>query len=188
MTITSIVFPLLFGILFGFALNKAGLTRYAKIVNQFRLTDMTVLKFMMTALVVTMLGVYPLKELGIITFPSIPETYIVGNLVGGLIFGIGMAVAGFCPGTQIAGAGEGKVDYIVPGTLGFLVGAVLFGLTYNSVMPKIKSILNLGSTTIPDLWHINPYLAILVFTIMALALFYAIDRLGLIRKEKKQKK
>ena len=77
------IVALVLGVFFGFALNKAGLTRYTKIVNQFRLTDMAVLKFMMTALVVTMLGVYPLHEMGIITFPTIPATYVVGNLVGG---------------------------------------------------------------------------------------------------------
>ena len=98
---------------------------------------MAVLKFMMTALVVTMLGLYPLRALGIITFPAIPATYVVGNLVGGLIFGVGMALAGFCPGTAVAGAGEGKLDYIVPGLLGFLTGAVIFGLTYTSFMPQI---------------------------------------------------
>jgi len=183
-TITETILALVLGVFFGFALNKAGLTKYHKIVNQFRLTDMAVLKFMMTALVVTMLGVYPLRELGIITFPAIPETYVVGNLVGGLIFGVGMALAGFCPGTAVAGAGEGKLDYIVPGLLGFLTGAVIFGLTYPSFMPQLKAIGNYGNVVIPDLWHISPYLAILVFAIMALALFYLIDRMGWQRKKK----
>ena len=172
--------------LFGFALNKAGLTKYHKIVNQFRLTDMTVLKFMMTALVVTMLGVYPLRALGMITFPAIPATYIVGNLVGGLIFGVGMALAGFCPGTAVAGAGEGKLDYIVPGLLGFLVGAVIFGLTYQQFhAADLKAIANYRQRGHPDLWHINPYLAVFVFALMALVLFYLIDRMGMHRKEKK---
>jgi uncharacterized protein len=83
------------GILFGFSLNKAGLTRYNKIVNVFRFTDMAVLKFMMTALIVSMSGLYALRTLGMITFPRVPETYIVGNLIGGLIFGIGMSLVGF---------------------------------------------------------------------------------------------
>ncbi|HEX7541400.1 MAG TPA: DUF6691 family protein [Anaerolineales bacterium] len=179
------VLALILGVLFGFALNKAGLTKYHKIANQFRLTDFTVLKFMMTALVVTMIGVYPLRELGLITFPTVPATYIVGNLVGGLIFGVGMAVAGFCPGTAVAGAGEGKLDYIIPGLLGFLAGAVLYGLTYDAVFPKISAIANYGNVVIQDLWHINPYLAVFVFALMALALFYLIDRMGMHRKEKK---
>ena len=86
---------LVLGVLFGFALNKAGLTRYHKIVNVFRFTDMAVLQFMMTALVVSMIGLYGLRGLGLIEFPNTPATYIVGNLVGGLIFGVGMALTGF---------------------------------------------------------------------------------------------
>jgi uncharacterized membrane protein YedE/YeeE len=89
------VLALILGILFGFSLNKAGLTRYTKIVNVFRFTDMAVLKFMMTALVVSMSGLYILRGLGMITFPRIPETYIIGNLLGGLIFGVGMAITGY---------------------------------------------------------------------------------------------
>jgi uncharacterized membrane protein YedE/YeeE len=143
---------------------------------------MAVLKFMMTALVVTMLGVYPLRALGLITFPTVPATYIVGNIVGGLVFGVGMALAGFCPGTCVAGAGEGKLDYIVPGLLGFLAGAILYGLTYQFVFPPIAKIANYGSVVIPDLWNVNAILAVFVFAAMALVLFYLIDRMGLQRK------
>jgi hypothetical protein len=92
---STILVPLILGVAFGFSLNKAGLTKYSKVVNVFRLNDMAVLKYMMTALVVTMLGVYPLRAMGLITFPTVPATYVVGNLVGGLIFGIGMALAGY---------------------------------------------------------------------------------------------
>jgi uncharacterized membrane protein YedE/YeeE len=86
---------LVLGAFFGFSLNKAGLTKYHKIVNVFRFTDMAVLKYMMTALVVAMAGLFGLRGLGLITFPNIPATYIVGNLTGGLIFGIGMALTGY---------------------------------------------------------------------------------------------
>lgn len=94
MTLNHVI-ALVLGVLFGFSLNKAGLTRYNKIVNVFRFTDLSVLKFMMTALVVSMSGLYILRELGLITFPNIPGTYIAGNLIGGLIFGVGMALAGY---------------------------------------------------------------------------------------------
>ena len=86
---------LVLGTAFGFSLNKAGLTRYTKIVNVFRFTDLAVLKFMMTALAVAMGGLYVLRGLGWITFPNVPSTYVAGNLIGGLIFGVGMALAGF---------------------------------------------------------------------------------------------
>ncbi|MBN1147967.1 MAG: YeeE/YedE family protein [Anaerolineales bacterium] len=92
---TTLLIALVLGIFFGFSLNKAGLTQYNKIVNVFRFTDMAVLQFMMTALVVAMIGLYGLRALGMIVFPNIPATYIVGNLIGGLIFGIGMAITGY---------------------------------------------------------------------------------------------
>jgi hypothetical protein len=89
------VIALFLGACFGFSLNKAGLTRYNKIVNVFRFTDLAVLKFMLTAIVVSMSGLYTLRGLGLIQFPTVPSTYIVGNMIGGLIFGIGMALTGY---------------------------------------------------------------------------------------------
>lgn len=91
----NLIIALLLGVFFGFALNKAGLTKYNKIVNVFRFTDMAVLQFMMTALVVSMIGLYALRALGVLEFPNIPGTYIVGNIIGGLVFGIGMALTGY---------------------------------------------------------------------------------------------
>jgi len=91
----TIVIILLVGVAFGFLLNKSGMTKYNVIVNAFRFTDMSVLKFMLTALMVSMSGLYLLKTFGLVVFPGIPATYLAGNLIGGLIFGIGMALAGF---------------------------------------------------------------------------------------------
>ncbi len=89
------VFPLVLGFGFGWSLQKAGLSKYNKIVNVFRFTDLAVLKFLLTTLVVSMVGVFGLHALGLIQLPTVPATYAVGNLVGGLIFGVGMAGAGF---------------------------------------------------------------------------------------------
>jgi uncharacterized protein len=184
MNLANIILALVLGAAFGFSLNKAGLTRYTKIVNVFRLTDLAVLKFMMTALIVSMSGLYLLRGLGLVTFPNVPATYVVGNLVGGLLFGVGMALSGYCPGTCAAGAGEGKLDYIVPGLLGFLVGAMLYGLAYQSIFPVISAIANAGNVVIPDLWNLNPFLAVVLFVTLAILLFYLIDRAGLHRNEK----
>jgi uncharacterized membrane protein YedE/YeeE len=92
---TNYLIALVLGVFFGFSLNKAGLTKYHRIVNVFRLSDLMVLKFIMTALVVAMSGLYVLRGFGLIQFPTVPSTYIVGNLVGGLIFGVGMALTGY---------------------------------------------------------------------------------------------
>ncbi len=89
------IVALVLGGLFGFSLNKAGLTKYHRIANQFRFRDMMVMKYIMTALVTAMILLYALRGLGLVTFPAIPSTYVVGNLLGGLIFGIGMSLVGY---------------------------------------------------------------------------------------------
>jgi uncharacterized membrane protein YedE/YeeE len=180
---TTTIIALLLGAAFGFSLNKAGLTQYNKIVNVFRLTDMAVLQFMLTALVVSMIGLFSLRALGWITFPRIPETYIAGNVIGGLIFGVGMALTGYCPGTCAAGAGEGKLDYVIPGLLGFLAGAALFGLTWSSVFPQIEKIAKIGNVVMPDLWNLNSFLFIGLFALITVFLFYLIDRVGMFRNK-----
>ena len=68
--------------------------------------------------------------------------------------------------------------------LGFLLGAVLWGLTYPLVFPLIVKIANLGNVVIPDLWNLNPYLTVIAFDLMTLLLFYLVERAGLQRKEK----
>jgi hypothetical protein len=68
--------------------------------------------------------------------------------------------------------------------LGFLTGAVIFGLTYQQVFPQISKIANLGNVVMPGLWNLNPYLTVLAFSLMALLLFYLIDRVGMQRKDK----
>jgi hypothetical protein len=66
------------------------------------------------------------------------------------------------------------------------VGAVVYGLTYQKVFPVISGIANYGNVVIPDLWNVSEFLFIVLFTLMALFLFYLIDRAGLKRKEKNQ--
>jgi len=73
---------------------------------------------------------------------------------------------------------------LIPGLLGFLTGAVIYGLTYQQVFPQISQLANYGGVVMPDLWNINPYLTVLAFSLMALLLFYLIDRMGMQRKEK----
>ena len=86
---------LVVGFVFGWILQKSRLTQYSSIVNVFRFTDMSVLKFMLTTIVVGAVGIYLLRDLGLVTLTGTTPTYIVGNLIGGLIFGVGMAGAGF---------------------------------------------------------------------------------------------
>jgi uncharacterized protein len=78
------------------------------------------------------------------------------------------------------------LDYIFPGLLGFLTGAVIYGLTYQQVFPRISVLANYGNAIIPELWNVSAFLFILLFTLMALMLFYLIDRAGWQRKSSEQ--
>ncbi len=180
----TIIAPLLIGFLFGFMLHKGGMTRYHKIVNVFRFTDLAVLKFMMSSLVVGMIGIYLLTDLGVIANIPITPTYVVGNLVGGLMFGVGMATAGVCAAPVAAGSGEGRLDYIVPGVVGMLFGALLFGLTYNQVYPALSKIANAGPIVLPELIDANHWLVIGLFTAITLVLFYALERAIRLRRDR----
>lgn len=67
------------------------------------------------------------------------------------------------------------------------MGAVIYGLTYEQVFPKISALANYGNAVMPELWNLNSFLFITAFTLMALLLFYLIDRMGWQRKDKLEK-
>lgn len=170
------VAPLLVGLGFGWCLQKAGMSRYDRIVNVFRFRDLAVLKFLLSALVTAAVGIRLLRDLGLATDVPLPTTYPVGNLVGGVVFGVGMALSGFCPGTVAAGAGEGRLDYLIPGGLGLYVGAIVYGLAYDRVMPPLSRWARVGAVTFADLLRVEPWLLIALFCEVVLLTFYVLER------------
>ena len=154
---------LLLGFLFGWSLHKAGLTHYARIVNVYRLRDMTVMRYMLTALVVGGIGIQAGIDLGFASSAPVPPTSMLANVVGGVVFGVGMATAGYCPGTIVAEAGEGRLDAWIAGLSGLLVGAIVFGLLQPVIMPSLAHIGGLGRVTLASLAGASPWLVLLVF-------------------------
>jgi uncharacterized protein len=164
------------GFLFGWMLHKAGLTHYERIVGVYRLRDMTVIQFMLTALVVGAVLLQASVDLGLAKALPIPPTFLVANLVGGVVFGIGMATSGYCTGTVVAQVGEGRLDALLGGLPGLIVGAVIFGLLQPYVMPLVARSAALGRTTLPALLGVNPWLVIVVFGEFVIVVLYAIGR------------
>ena len=115
---------LITGFLFGFLLQKGGVTKYPVIVGQFLLRDFTVLKTMLTAVVVGGIGVYTLRAFGLASLHVKPAQLVAVSL-GGLVFGVGMVLLGYCPGTGVAAAAEGKTDALF-GVVGMMCGTMLF--------------------------------------------------------------
>jgi hypothetical protein len=176
------VSALLVGFAFGWLVHKARLGRYETIVNVFRFTDLTVVKFLVSALLVGMLGVHALQSLGLACSVPIPRTYLAGNLIGGLVFGGGMALAGFCPGTVAAGAGEGRLDYLVPGTMGLLAGALVFGLAHPSFFPKIVQVGDAGAVTAERALGVDGWLLVGLCWELGVLVIYALERPRLRRR------
>ncbi|MDR3052955.1 MAG: YeeE/YedE family protein [Coriobacteriales bacterium] len=166
------------GLVFGFLLQKAGLTHYDKVVNQFRFRDFTLMKFMLSAILVAMVGIYALKDLGLLEIASLPETYSVGNIVGGLIFGAGMAIAGMCPGTVLTGAGQGNLDYLVAGGLGFVTGGMLFGATYETLFLPLLDLAPPEALTLETALRVNHWLFIAIFALMVAVFFWLTEIKG----------
>ncbi len=162
------------GFVFGWMLHKAGLTQYARIVGVFRLRDMTMIRFMLAALVVAAVILRAAVSLGLAQPQPIPPSFLVANLVGGLVFGVGMATSGYCTGTVVAQAGEGHLDAWVGGLSGLLVGAIVFGLLEPHLMPALTRMGALGHVTFASLSGANPWLLLLVFGEIVALVLYAI--------------
>jgi uncharacterized membrane protein YedE/YeeE len=154
------------GFLFGFLLQKGGVTRFEVIVNQFLLKDFTVLKVMGTAIVVGAVGVYGMLQLGMIEGLHIKSAHLLGNMLGGVIFGVGMAVLGYCPGTGVAAIGDGS-RHAIPGVLGMLCGAALYAEADPWVSRHILNIASLGEETLVTATGLSPWWLIAALAVIA---------------------
>ena len=125
----NLVVAALVGLGFGAALERAGLGSAPKLAGQFTLRDFTVFRVMFTAIVTAMLGAFWLSRLGLMDLARVyvPETWLVPQLAGGAIFGVGFAIAGLCPGTACVAASTGRGDGMAT-VAGFMAGTVGTGL------------------------------------------------------------
>ncbi|HOE16245.1 MAG TPA: YeeE/YedE thiosulfate transporter family protein [Syntrophorhabdaceae bacterium] len=170
-------YGLVTGIIFGFLLQKARVIRYDKQIAALRLLDMTIVKFMFTSILVAMVGVYLLKDLGIVKL-SLKTASLGGNIIGGLIFGIGWGLLGYCPGTQLGALGEGRWDAIW-GIIGMLVGAGIFAEMFPFLKSTVLTWGDLGKITIPQILGINHWIVIAAFVIIGILMFRWFEKKGL---------
>ncbi len=161
------------GLAFGFLLQKGGVTKFDVIVNQFLLRDFTVLKTMLTAIVVGGIGVYALVDAELARL-SVKPALLIANAAGGLIFGVGMVLLGLCPGTAIAALGEGN-RRAVAGVAGMLAGAALLTETYPFVADLVRAV-GLGNVTWPQLTGLSHWVFLIGLAAAAAALFVGLER------------
>ncbi|MBX3042179.1 MAG: YeeE/YedE family protein [Candidatus Kapabacteria bacterium] len=164
----SFIIAFVIGIGFGFFLEKGGLGNASKLTAQFYFKDLSVFKVMFTAIVTAMIGVYFFALFGWLDLSKIfyGDTYLLPQLVGGLILGAGFIIGGYCPGTSIVSFATGKIDAAVY-ILGVFFGIFVFGTIYPSIEEFYLST-NMGEVTLFNYFGIS--YGVLVFAVIVMAL------------------
>jgi xanthosine utilization system XapX-like protein len=169
---------LLFGIIFGFLLQKGGVTYYDVIMGQLLLTDFTVVKVMGSAVATGMIGFHLLKHFGLVR-RHVWTGSIGSNVIGGLIFGLGFGLLGYCPGTVAGAVGQGSLDALFGGVIGLLIGAGIFARIYPTLN---RSLLNNGKfrhQILPDILKVNEWYIVIPMTALIAIVLMMIESIGL---------
>jgi uncharacterized protein len=174
----QIVLGLLFGICFGFLLQKAGVTDYNVIEGQLLLTNFTVLKVMLSAVIVGMAGFHLLKQAGYVRSHAAEGTW-GANVIGGLIFGAGFALLGYCPGTVAGAVGTGALDALAGGMVGMLIGAGIFAEVYPKIRTPVLSRGPFPAVTVPEFLHLNLWIAIVLLEACMIGFLLVLEHFGL---------
>lgn len=170
----NLILGLVTGIAFGFFLQKGRVAKFDVILSQLLLRDWTVVKIMATAVAVGSVGVYALVETNLATL-HIKPALLGGVIFGGLLFGIGLAVFGYCPGTGVAACGEGHRDAMV-GVAGMLCGAAAYVAFYPSLKPVITAFADWGKITLPEAASTSPWPWVIGLVTMIVTVLFMLEK------------
>ena len=157
------------GILFGILTQRAEVLRFDRQVGFLCLKDMTILKFMLSAVVVGMIGINFLHLIGIITL-NVKAAHLAAQLIGGGLFGVGWAILGYCPGTAVGAVAEGRIDALW-GIIGMLIGAMIFAHIYPVLSGSVMKWGSFGKITVPEIIHLHTWIVIPIFVVIIIGLF-----------------
>lgn len=157
----ELILGLLTGVIFGFLLQKGGVLRFERQIGALLFRDMTIVKFMLSAILVGSVGLQLLADAGVIVF-SHKAMNVGAVVVGGLLFGGGWAVAGYCPGTALGALGEGRWSALFA-IAGMLVGAALYAETFPFLgKTALLAWKDFGKIGLPQVLGVSPWLCIAV--------------------------
>jgi uncharacterized membrane protein YedE/YeeE len=164
------------GFFFGFFLQRGGMGDPHRLTGVFYRTDFAVPKMMFSAILVASTGLFLLSDLKILDLGRvwIIPTYYWPQLVGGVLFGLGYLVSGYCPGTAAAGFSSGRLDALVT-MFGIGAGTLLFAAIYPSVEAFSKTG-NAGQVTLPELTGMNHWILLVIIYVIAGFMFRAMER------------
>ena len=173
----SLIVAFLIGIGFGFFLERAGFGSARKLTAQFYFKDLAVLKVMFTAIVTALLGLFYLSWMGLVdlSLVHVSATYLIPQIVGGLVLGIGFVIGGYCPGTSMVAVATGRIDGLL-----FVLGVAVGIFGFGEVFPAIEGFFNstpMGEVTLPQLLGLRYGLVVFLVVLMALGAFRGAEAL-----------
>jgi hypothetical protein len=175
--VADLAIAVLLGLGFGFCLERAGFAGARKLTAVFYFFDVAVVKVMFTAIVTAMLGLFVLSAAGMMDLSDlyIEPTSYPAQLLGGLLFGAGFIVGGYCPGTSVAAIATGKKDGMV-----FALGMLAGVMAYTELTPGLDawiSATSRGALTLPAVTGIGMGWWAIAFVAFLLLAARGMDRL-----------
>lgn len=171
----SLIVAFVIGLFFGFVLEKGGFGSARMLAAQFYFTDMRVFKVMFTAIATAMIGLFYFSWMGFLDLSLIyfGETFLLPQMLGGVILGVGFVIGGYCPGTSAVAISTGRIDAIFY-ALGGMFGIFVFG----EIFPFITDFFYttaMGRINLPELLGINYGIIMLAVILMAIGGFTAAE-------------
>ncbi len=170
----TVVLALTVGFVFGFLLNRARVTDSNVVEGQFCFRDFTMMKMLLPAIVVGGLGVLALVHFGQAIY-YIKDANVLAVVLGGAMFGLAVAILGYCPGTALAATATGSLHALVA-VFGMIAGAMLYALSFAWMKAHILNVWALGKVRLPQLTGVPDFAWLLGLTVLSLAFFVWLDR------------
>ena len=174
-TAKQLMLGLFFGTIFGYLPQKGGVAKYEVLMGALFLTDFTVMKIILTAITTGMIGIFSLHALDLVEL-HLKRTRYAANILGGLIFGLGFGLLGYCPGTGAAALGQGNYDAIA-GALGLLAGSYLYAEMSNLFNSTVLKWGDRGKIFLPDLLGVSRSIFIVCFVLFLVVTLYFLERI-----------
>lgn len=165
----------IFGLAFGFLLQKGGVAKFHILIGQLLLQDFTVVKIMLTAILVGMIGFAVLNAHAKVNL-HIKPTKLASNIIGGLLFGFGFALLGYCPGTGAAALGEGNWDALF-GMAGLVAGSFLYAEASGFLKRTVDEWGNKGKVLLPELFHVSRGTFVFIFASLLAGGLFLLERI-----------
>ena len=172
----SVALVFLIGVIFGGIIQYTRVDKFEKIAGFAMLKDTIVPKMLFLTVGLTSIALYFLIDAGAANYHIKPLIF-QGLIIGGIIFGIGMAILGKCPGTGPISIAEGRIDVMVA-AVGGILGGLVFTLFYDDFFKPLMGE-SYGKTILPELFEGHEQLSVLIFGIVVVAIAILIPKLEL---------